>query len=67
MSSQTPEPPDEWFDWYMPEQELTDQEREYLAHLAEPDDLTQRGVYDQMVHRATDGSDPLVQEPKGKP
>lgn len=24
-------------------------------------------IYDKMVHRETDGSDPLVQEPKGKP
>jgi hypothetical protein len=25
------------------------------------------GIYDKMVHRETDGPDPLVQEPKGKP
>jgi hypothetical protein len=25
------------------------------------------GVYNKMVHRNPDGSDPLVQEPKGKP
>jgi hypothetical protein len=25
------------------------------------------GIYDKMVHRNPDGSDPLVPEPKGKP
>jgi len=33
--------------------ELTDQEREYLEHLAEPDDLIERGVYDRMEDQAT--------------
>jgi hypothetical protein len=28
-----------------------------------PDDRTTTGVYDRMVHRNPDGSDPLVEEP----
>jgi len=47
-----------------PDRELTDEEREYLAHLADPDDLQARGVYDRMIHRNVEGPDPLVQEPK---
>jgi hypothetical protein len=31
------------------------------------DKIPPSGVYDKMVHRNPDGSDPLVQEPKGKP
>jgi hypothetical protein len=96
-------------DWYIPGGDLTDEEREYLSHLAEPDDgpqwrfateygfmelippgpvpepreldpdeqreaaqryienrygkTMQGGNYTSMVHRKTDGPDPLVQEP----
>jgi hypothetical protein len=103
MSSPT-EPPDEWFDWYMPEEEPPteddpDEERieveqRYidqigLAFQAEMKLPTPKPVsrglaqqvdyygtaihqqiekhYADMVYRNPDGSDPLVQEPKGKP
>jgi hypothetical protein len=54
----------------MPEpNELSDEERrEAMQRYIEARyGKIMRGNYTSMVHRATDGSDPLVQEPKGKP
>ena len=40
---------------------------EVQAEIIKDIEVRAAGVYDRMVHRKTDGSDPLVQEPKSKP
>lgn len=46
---------------------LTDAQAEIIKHVMKNYETKARGNYTSMVHRETDGSDPLIQEPKDKP